>query len=101
MIKHHNGHGAGGNGDADNYEHSYGGNDDALKLAITLPSQTVPCLIFEDAEWEDLCRENGAWEYIDGTISPATAGKRNEFGGELIFYAPIMNSVGVETEEDL
>lgn len=34
-------------------------------------------------EWDDLCRESGRWEYIDGSIGIDTAGQKarvNEFG---------------------
>ena len=53
----------------------------ALLLAVALPSRTKPAALeASGAEWEDLCRDAGGWEYID---AEARTGARNEFGGEV------------------
>ena len=41
-------------------------------------------------EWEDLCREKGGWEFIDGGV---VEGGKNEFGGMSFF----LYSCGWET----
>ena len=38
-----------------------------------------PCSGPANDEWEDLGRESGGWEWIDGDIE--NAHERNEFGG--------------------
>jgi len=36
-----------------------------------------------DEEWEELGRECGGWEWVDGEIE-GDGGRRNEFGGKLV-----------------
>lgn len=46
-----------------------------------------PHLELSTEEWEDLCRESGGWEWIDGEVGDEMGkGKeRNEFGGKWFF----------------
>ena len=57
---------------------AYDSPTDTLLLAVALPQSISPALEVDDAEWEDLCREAGGWEYMD---SEANKGGKNEFGG--------------------
>lgn len=62
-----------------------------LLLAVGMQQTTSPSLEMETDGWEDVCRECGGWEWIDGEIAevdePNGKGKiqeeRNEFGGTL------------------
>lgn len=64
---------------------SYSTNE-ALLLAIGMQQTMSPRLEMCGEEWEDLCRECGGWEWIDGELEGDGGGKgkdeRNEFGGE-------------------
>ncbi len=71
-------------GDGDGYG---GSGSEALLLAVGMQQSVGPSLEIEGEEWEDLCRECGGWEWIDGEIAePVDGGRavvqRNEFGGE-------------------
>ncbi|MCJ1281463.1 hypothetical protein MMC26_000782 [Xylographa opegraphella] len=48
------------------------------RFAVALPRRQLPLLQLEDAAWEDLCRESGGWEFVDG--DGGGGGARNEFG---------------------
>lgn len=39
-----------------------------LLLALAMPQSTTPALEIEEEDWEDLGRECGGWECIDGGI---------------------------------
>ena len=39
-----------------------------LLLAVGMQQTITPSLEIETEEWEDLCRECGGWEWIDGTL---------------------------------
>lgn len=62
-----------------------------LLLAVGTQQTMSPSLELETEVWEDVCRECGGWEWIDGEIAevdePKGKGKRqeerNEFGGTL------------------
>ena len=54
-----------------------------LLLAIGLPGKDREGGLSGD-QWDDLCRECGGWEYIDGCLEER--GKSNEYGGE---FAPV------------
>lgn len=47
-------------------------------LALHARNNIVPTLELEDAEWEDICLEEGGWEYID--LREGRADTKNEFG---------------------
>ena len=53
-------------------------------LAVGMQQTTTPSLEIPTEEWEELCRECGSWEWIDGTVDgPKLKQKekdRNEFG---------------------
>ncbi|MCJ1446348.1 MAG: hypothetical protein MMC23_006853 [Stictis urceolatum] len=51
-------------------------SSDTIQLAIGLPQPISPALELPDAEWDDICRENGNWEFIDSSAS----GTPNEYG---------------------
>lgn len=38
-----------------------------------------------DEEWEEMGRDCGGWEWVDGAIE-GEGGRRNEFGGEYIVF---------------
>ena len=70
-------------------EHHASGNygmGETLMLAIGMHQSVSPSLEMEGEEWEDLCRECGGWEWIDGEAGEGEGGKRDErrdeFGGE-------------------
>lgn len=47
-----------------------------------------PCLELSTEEWEDLCRECGGWEWINGEVGREMGkgkGDRDEFGGRWFF----------------
>lgn len=60
-----------------------------LLLAVGMQQTISPCLEMDTEGWEDVCRECGGWEWIDGDIAevdqPEGEGgsqtERNEFGG--------------------
>lgn len=62
-----------------------------LLLAVGMQQAMSPRLGMEMEGWEDVCRECGGWEWIDGEIAevdePKGKGRRqedrNEFGGTL------------------
>lgn len=60
---------------------SYQLANEPLLLCLGVHQPTVPRLEISDEDWEDLCREAGGWEWIDGEAEGE--GKRNEFGGKL------------------
>ena len=51
-----------------------------LLLAVGLPGSGVG-LVANEEDWDDLCRECGGWEYIDGGVE--AKGKSNGYGGTL------------------
>ncbi|KAK4691169.1 hypothetical protein P7C71_g5774, partial [Lecanoromycetidae sp. Uapishka_2] len=58
-----------------------------LLLAVGMQQTMLPSLLMESEEWEDMCRDCGMWEWIDGGLDGAEAGNngikedaRNEFG---------------------
>ena len=59
-----------------------------LLLAVGVQQSTSPSLEVADEEWEDLCKDCGAWEWIDGELDGGAKAdgegkeERNEFGGE-------------------
>ena len=42
----------------------------------------VPGLNLSTEDWEDICRQEGGWEYIDGKIEAGTNSKREEMKNE-------------------
>lgn len=52
-----------------------------LLVALAMPNSTTPALEIEEEEWEDLGRECGGWEYIDGGIPLSSAGNEGSKGG--------------------
>ena len=60
-------------------EDSYNTSNEVLLLCIGLHQPTVPQIEISDEDWEDLCREAGGWEWIDGEVE---GDGRNEFGGK-------------------
>lgn len=51
-------------------------------LAVGVHQPASPHAEVSDEEWEDLCRECGGWEWVDGEVSRDEGnGGRNEFGG--------------------
>ncbi len=46
-----------------------------LMLAVGMPQLTAPSLEIGDDEWEDLGRECGGWEWIDGGIGGIEGGR--------------------------
>ncbi len=48
-----------------------------------MPQPLTPRLEMGDEEWEELGRECGGWEWVDGEIE-GDGGRRNEFGGKLV-----------------
>lgn len=51
-------------------------------LAVGVHQPVSPRAEVSDEEWEDLCRECGGWEWVDGEVSRDEGnGGRNEFGG--------------------
>jgi len=68
-------------------EHHTGGKDyamgnEALLLLVGLPQPLMPRSEMGAEQWEDLGRECGGWEWVDGEAE-GDQGQRNEFGGEL------------------
>lgn len=58
-----------------------------LLLAVGMQQTMLPSLAMESEEWEDICRECGGWEWIDGEVDGVEDSKvlgreesRNEFG---------------------
>ena len=62
--------------------------NEPLYLVVGMHQTASPNLQIANEEWEDLCRECGTWEWIDGELGgEEKVGKqrneeRNEFGGE-------------------
>ena len=59
-----------------------------LLLAVGMQQSISPSLKMVNEEWEDMCRECGAWEWIDGEVYGSSSevnndddAQRNEFGG--------------------
>lgn len=69
LVAHHT------SGAVDSYQLAH----EPLLLCLGVLRPTVPRLEINDEDWEDLCREAGGWEWIDGEAEGE--GKRNEFGG--------------------
>ena len=63
-------------GEADPYDEV----EPPLLLAIGLPGSGAEQRDDKE-EWDDMCRECGGWEYIDGCTE--ANGKSNEYGGTL------------------
>ena len=53
-----------------------------LLLALAMPNSSTPTLEIEEEEWEDLGRECGGWEYIDGGIPLSSAGDGSKVAGK-------------------
>ena len=72
MITHHSSNGT-----------EYTDADTAALFAVALSQGSVSGLEVREEEWEDMCRESGRWEFVDGCISsaPGNTEARNEFGG--------------------
>ena len=51
-------------------------------LVVGLPQSKSPSLDIGEEEWEDMCRECGGWEWVDGGVEGGRKGERNEFGGK-------------------
>lgn len=55
-----------------------------LLLTVGMPPSLAPSLDLPTEEWEDLCRDCGGWEWVDGAVGEEPAEKiaetRNEFG---------------------
>lgn len=74
--------------------HAYA-TSEPLLLAVGMQQTVSPRLEIESEEWEDVCRECGGWEWIDGEIAEVDGPKgerqseeqRNEFGGR--FRSPL------------
>lgn len=62
------------------YSRSNYDTDAAALLAVALPPGGVSGLRVAEEEWEDLCRESGGWEFVDGAVGGERGG-RNEYGG--------------------
>lgn len=62
-----------------------------LLVALAMPNSMTPALEIEEEEWEDLGRECGGWEYIDGAIPLSVSGDGSK-GGE-------KRKEGVQTNE--
>lgn len=60
---------------------SYSVNNEPLLLYIVSHQPKVPRLEISDEEWEEMSRECGGWEWIDGEVEGEG---RNEFGGKSI-----------------
>lgn len=58
---------------------SYSVNNEPLLLYLGLHQPKVPRLEISNEEWEDMGRECGGWEWIDGEVEGEG---RNGFGGE-------------------
>lgn len=75
-------------------ETSYVTNEPLL-LAVGNRQTASPGLDVAHEEWEDLCRECGGWEWIDGELDGIAGGqgknkeKRNEFGGKFWPFFPL------------
>ncbi|MCJ1428887.1 hypothetical protein MMC29_006798, partial [Sticta canariensis] len=62
---------------------SYAFASEPLLLAVGVHQPLNPCLELSTEEWEDLCRECGGWEWIDGEVGSEMGkgkGDRDEFG---------------------
>ena len=68
LIAHHT------SNDSDSYQMS----DGPLLLCVGVHQPIVPHLTLSDEEWEDLCRDCGGWEWIDGEIEGEA---KNAYGG--------------------
>ena len=62
--------------------HTEGGmKGDPLLLAVRVQTTTVPTLDVAGQEWDDICDEEGGWEYIDGTVEQGEEkDRRNDLG---------------------
>ena len=49
-----------------------------LMLAVAMPQLVAPGLEMEGGEWEDLGRECGGWEWVDGEVGEEEGGLRKE-----------------------
>ena len=64
--------------------------EEPLLLAVGMQQTISPSLEMKSDEWDDLCRECGGWEWIDGELAVGDDDKagekgqeqRNEFGGQ-------------------
>ena len=64
--------------------------EEPLLLAVGMQQTVSPSLEMGPDEWDDLCRECGGWEWIDGELGSEDDDKagekgqrqRNEFGGK-------------------
>ncbi|MCJ1433218.1 hypothetical protein MMC27_002577 [Xylographa pallens] len=60
---------------------SFAATEPPALFAVALPHHQLPRLALDAAAWEDLCRESGGWEFVDGAEGGgAEEGARNEFG---------------------
>lgn len=71
---------------------SYACAPEPLLFAVGVHQPLNPCLELSTEEWEDLCRECGGWEWIDGEIGGEMGkgkGGRDEYGGRSFFHSVI------------
>ena len=55
---------------------------DPILLAVGMQQTMSPALEMSVDEWDDLCRECGGWEWIDGEITSGDDDQANRKGGE-------------------
>ena len=49
-----------------------------LLLAVVATKSEAPSLEVRSEEWEDLCRDEGGWEWIDGSIGVLEGGQKGQ-----------------------
>ncbi|KAG6989836.1 hypothetical protein G7Y79_00063g093870 [Physcia stellaris] len=76
---------------------SYQLTNEPLLLCLGVHQPTLPQLEITDDDWEDLCREAGGWEWIDGEAEGE--GTRNEFG-EKVGIARLIEALEAHEWED-
>lgn len=55
--------------------------EEPLLLAVGMPQRVAPGLEMGGDEWEDLCRDAGDWEWVDGGIEGGHGGEAEHGGG--------------------
>ena len=84
----------------EHHTHSNYSVQEPLLLVVGVQQTVQPCLEIEADEWDDLCRESGGWEWIDGEIGWKDNGGeelqgeelKNEFGGQFEPEPPRISS---------